>query len=142
MNDRHVSDFVAHDASTPWRSTGRDMPDILTAFLEASNVRLAELDSASAERALQSVVPRLKKARLSDAPDMLATFVRWAGATARVKNAEALAKEVERRGRELALEDQKQRQPVKNPGPEQGRNDPCSCGSGKKFKKCCGAGKA
>lgn len=23
---------------------------------------------------------------------------------------------------------------------EPGRNDPCSCGSGKKFKKCCGAG--
>ncbi len=21
-----------------------------------------------------------------------------------------------------------------------GRNDPCSCGSGKKYKKCCGAG--
>jgi len=26
---------------------------------------------------------------------------------------------------------------VKPPGP--GRNDPCPCGSGKKFKKCCGA---
>ena len=24
--------------------------------------------------------------------------------------------------------------------PEPGRNDPCPCGSGKKFKKCCGAG--
>ena len=24
-------------------------------------------------------------------------------------------------------------------GPKVGRNDPCSCGSGKKFKKCCGA---
>lgn len=24
--------------------------------------------------------------------------------------------------------------------PKQGRNDPCACGSGKKFKKCCGAG--
>jgi SEC-C motif-containing protein len=23
--------------------------------------------------------------------------------------------------------------------PKLGRNDPCSCGSGKKFKKCCGA---
>ncbi|MFT5430018.1 MAG: SEC-C motif-containing protein, partial [Myxococcota bacterium] len=23
-------------------------------------------------------------------------------------------------------------------GPKTGRNDPCSCGSGKKFKKCCG----
>lgn len=34
---------------------------------------------------------------------------------------------------------------VMNPRPEQrqvqkvGRNDPCPCGSGKKFKKCCGA---
>jgi uncharacterized protein YecA (UPF0149 family) len=24
---------------------------------------------------------------------------------------------------------------------EPGRNDPCSCGSGKKYKKCCGAEK-
>ena len=23
--------------------------------------------------------------------------------------------------------------------PKVGRNEPCSCGSGKKFKKCCGA---
>jgi uncharacterized protein YchJ len=22
--------------------------------------------------------------------------------------------------------------------PKQGRNDPCACGSGQKFKKCCG----
>jgi len=25
------------------------------------------------------------------------------------------------------------------PGPKVGRNDPCPCGSGKKYKKCCGA---
>ena len=25
------------------------------------------------------------------------------------------------------------------PGPKIGRNDPCPCGSGKKYKKCCGA---
>jgi SEC-C motif-containing protein len=25
-------------------------------------------------------------------------------------------------------------------GPKVGRNDPCPCGSGKKYKKCCGAG--
>lgn len=29
-------------------------------------------------------------------------------------------------------------QPVKRLEPKLGRNDPCSCGSGKKFKKCCG----
>ncbi|TDY65185.1 protein translocase subunit secA [Aminivibrio pyruvatiphilus] len=32
------------------------------------------------------------------------------------------------------------RQPVKK-GPKVGRNDPCPCGSGKKYKHCCGAGK-
>ncbi len=29
---------------------------------------------------------------------------------------------------------------VKRMEPKVGRNDPCHCGSGKKYKKCCGAG--
>jgi preprotein translocase subunit SecA len=29
--------------------------------------------------------------------------------------------------------------PVRNKGPRIGRNDPCTCGSGKKYKRCCGA---
>ncbi|MBI4806458.1 MAG: YchJ family protein [Desulfovibrio sp.] len=29
-------------------------------------------------------------------------------------------------------------EPVVASGPKVGRNDPCPCGSGKKFKKCCG----
>ena len=29
-------------------------------------------------------------------------------------------------------------QPVTRKSPKIGRNDPCSCGSGKKYKKCCG----
>ena len=28
--------------------------------------------------------------------------------------------------------------PIVNQQPKVGRNDPCPCGSGKKFKKCCG----
>jgi len=28
-------------------------------------------------------------------------------------------------------------QPIKRDTPKAGRNDPCPCGSGKKFKKCC-----
>jgi SEC-C motif-containing protein len=28
-------------------------------------------------------------------------------------------------------------EPVRNPLRELGRNDPCPCGSGKKYKKCC-----
>lgn len=31
-----------------------------------------------------------------------------------------------------------QKQPLKREGDKIGRNDPCSCGSGKKYKRCCG----
>ena len=34
--------------------------------------------------------------------------------------------------------EQKQSQTVRHEGPKIGRNDPCPCGSGKKYKKCCG----
>jgi hypothetical protein len=30
--------------------------------------------------------------------------------------------------------------PIRRTAPKVGRNEPCPCGSGKKFKKCCGAG--
>jgi preprotein translocase subunit SecA len=36
-------------------------------------------------------------------------------------------------------EEQQQRTVVRQ-SPKVGRNDPCPCGSGKKYKKCCGAG--
>jgi preprotein translocase subunit SecA len=29
---------------------------------------------------------------------------------------------------------------VRRAAPKVGRNDPCPCGSGKKYKKCCGLG--
>ncbi|MDB3958414.1 SEC-C metal-binding domain-containing protein, partial [Opitutales bacterium] len=32
--------------------------------------------------------------------------------------------------------------PVVRDAPKVGRNDPCPCGSGKKYKKCCGIGAA
>ena len=32
--------------------------------------------------------------------------------------------------------------PVVRDAPKVGRNDPCPCGSGKKFKRCCGSGVA
>lgn len=40
---------------------------------------------------------------------------------------------------EIAKAHKKSRTVVKEKEP--GRNDPCPCGSGKKYKKCCGAGK-
>ena len=42
----------------------------------------------------------------------------------------------EEKRKELYLEQKKSGTVVK--GPKIGRNDPCPCGSGKKYKKCCG----
>ena len=62
--------------------------------------------------------------------------------------------EARRRQRERALQEQHagvadvagvqpgqeaRSQTVRRQGPKVGRNEPCPCGSGKKFKKCCGA---
>lgn len=38
------------------------------------------------------------------------------------------------------LERRQKPEPVRREGPKAGRNDPCPCGSGKKYKHCCGAG--
>jgi preprotein translocase subunit SecA len=41
--------------------------------------------------------------------------------------------------REMSGEsEEKKQQPIVNKSSEVGRNDPCPCGSGKKYKKCCG----
>ncbi len=42
------------------------------------------------------------------------------------------------RGRD---EEKAAQQPLKREGEKVGRNSPCPCGSGKKYKKCCGRAK-
>ena len=44
---------------------------------------------------------------------------------------------VRREGRWYYLDGEHETETVRNENPKVGRNDPCPCGSGKKFKKCC-----
>jgi SEC-C motif-containing protein len=44
---------------------------------------------------------------------------------------------VRRDGRWYYLDGEHETDTVRKDGPKVGRNDPCPCGSGKKFKKCC-----
>jgi hypothetical protein len=41
-------------------------------------------------------------------------------------------------GEEADLEDEEPVQPIRRQAEKVGRNDPCPCGSGRKYKKCCG----
>ncbi|MDR0292259.1 MAG: SEC-C domain-containing protein [Elusimicrobium sp.] len=58
------------------------------------------------------------------------------------KNAKAMKKWVKEHEAELKQENAGPKiETVRKTGEDIGRNDPCPCGSGKKYKKCCGAGK-
>jgi len=68
--------------------------------------------------------------------------------TASVEQQELERRRRQRRGRvaftkanesAFAGGEEEQPKPVRHQGPRIGRNDPCPCGSGKKYKRCCGA---
>ncbi len=138
MTTPFIDAFLAADAGRPFAGIRKDAQDILAAFLESAARKPGDLDPASVEAALRSVIPRMKKQRLADAPPLFSSFIAFAGEKAGLKEAGPLAEEARMRAGELAKEDEKKRQPVKLEGPATGRNDPCTCGSGKKYKKCCG----
>src|SRR5208282_925119 len=61
-----------------------------------------------------------------------------------IKDRKAVEEWLKTHQKEIESGELEQSSPVAKPqtfvktGPEIGRNDPCSCGSGKKYKKCCG----
>ena len=84
------------------------------------------------ERVKAAVVERLFKVQLvRDAPMELPAVTAWADAR------ESRGELPQGLGRAAAPAPRPQA-PVRTPGGEKvGRNDPCPCGSGKKYKKCC-----
>ena len=69
--------------------------------------------------------------------DIRSNVVRYCMRVEIVEKREAPVKTTESRSEEAPT-----KQPIrKDPDKQVGRNDPCPCGSGKKYKKCCGADK-
>jgi hypothetical protein len=111
----------------------RGFPDDLWTQIHAGDVHLALSDHARAEQAFRDA---LMKARargdasgIADANDRLVRLL--AEQPGREQEANAAAQEMQRasraayRGSRVAV--------------KIGRNDPCPCGSGRKYKRCCGA---
>jgi preprotein translocase subunit SecA len=59
--------------------------------------------------------------------------------TAAIKEEAPAASEIERQQQAAiaGTEADKKLEPIRNREPRVGRNDPCPCGSGKKYKQCC-----
>ncbi len=138
MANKTVDAFLASEDGKAFGYMGKDAAEILAAFLGSSEREAGQLDQPAVDRALEWVVPRLKQVRLEDAPRLMGAFLEFAGRTESLKDAVGLADHARRRGADLAADDKDKRKPVVHAGPQVGRNDPCPCGSGKKYKKCCG----
>ena len=71
------------------------------------------------------------------APDLCAAFLGELEAQGRLAGGRSLGRFV--RALRAAFEERTADtvKPIRNPGRRIGRNDPCPCGSGRKYKKCC-----
>lgn len=104
--------------------------EMIVAFIDGLNASLAEpFDMESLTEDSQVCInidfEKLFKLMIEYKAEHLSTLPQWDG---------IFDEETRRR---LALEQKRSKTIVK--GEKIGRNDPCPCGSGKKYKKCCGA---
>nr|WP_294682254.1 SEC-C metal-binding domain-containing protein [uncultured Anaerotignum sp.] len=104
-------------------------PEMIVAFIDGLNASLAEqFEMATLTEETQVCInldfEKLFKLMVEYKAEHLFTLPQWDG---------IYDEETRKR---LALEQKKSKTVVK--GEKIGRNDPCPCGSGKKYKKCCG----
>jgi hypothetical protein len=138
-----VSDFLDSTASRVATGLVREYaPEVLTAFLEgaagARDVDPGEIEERDVKPGLLEGAARveLPASVLKDVPPLVAAFLGALEAEGRLAGGRALGQVA------LALapawmEASGPPKPYVRPGAPIGRNDPCPCGSGLKYKKCC-----
>jgi uncharacterized protein YecA (UPF0149 family) len=108
-------------------------PGDLWTQIHAGDVHLALSDLARAEQAFRAALAMARAhgdaSGTADADERLVRLL--AGQPRREQDANAAAQELQRASRAV---DGGSRVAVRI-----GRNDPCPCGSGRKYKRCCGA---
>jgi hypothetical protein len=139
-----VGDFCGSEAVRPFASGVREYaPELLTGFLvaacEGRDVEPEEIEEADVKPAL------LKLARLQlpasvkpEVPALCGAMLADLELQGRLGGGRVLGAYVRALKDAFAEAASGKPKPVKRPGSRIGRNDPCPCGSGKKYKKCCG----
>ena len=132
-----ISDWCLSDAARPFGPEAlRYAPLAMSAFLEAAcaarDVMPNELEPSDVQPGLNAVLKKKWPAAVeSRFGDMCASLLGYLETAGRLGGGGELAQLVRARGRQFTP------QTIVRPGAKVGRNDPCPCGSGKKYKKCC-----
>ena len=141
--DLWVSDFFDRPAAAEFAaSMGGQAPAILSAFLEAAchgGKAPADIEPADASHALLDHVASLDvPAPARDRiPALVAAFLQDLEDVGRLADGSGMAARV--RAAAGAFRERAAGRPpdLTRPAPKIGRNDPCPCGSGRKYKACC-----
>jgi hypothetical protein len=101
--------------------------DVAPADLAEGDLRPALVDGVGALELPRSVREAV--------PELCGAFLQELERQGRLAGGAGLARTVRALGR--AFRETYDPQPIRNPGAKLGRNDPCPCGSGRKYKQCC-----
>jgi hypothetical protein len=143
--DNWVSDFCQSDALAPFPGEVREnAAALLEGFMHAGcrvrGVAPTALEREDVKRALLESVARL--AMPDDVrphvPALCRAFLEDLQLRGRIGNGTSLGRYVGALRQAYLEASAAAPPPFQRPGDKIGRNEPCPCGSGKKYKKCCG----
>jgi hypothetical protein len=139
-----VADFEHGDALRSFGARTRELAGLLlarfhVAACDAHGSAPGELEERDVAAALHGALAKLEldDSVRRDAPELVAAYLSELERQGRLADGArlgAFARASRARFEETASGKSK---PFVRPGTEVGRNDPCPCGSGKKYKKCC-----
>ena len=139
-----VSDFCDTQALLQQPPLVREYaPEVLGAFLERAcaqrDVEPDEIEEADLKPALlEGVAPlALPASARAGLPELCAAFLGELEAQGRLGGGRTLGLYVRALQGVFVDAASGTTQPITSPGSKLGRNDPCPCGSGRKYKKCC-----
>jgi hypothetical protein len=138
-----VGDFCGSDAARSFSSGTREYaPELLTGFLlaalEVRGVEPEEIEEPDIKPALLKLAKLQLPASVKlEVPALCGAMLADLESRGRLGGGKVLGAYT--RALKEAFDDAAsgKLKPVKRPGSRIGRNDPCPCGSGKKYKKCC-----
>lgn len=138
-----VSDFLERPAARESAArVGPDAPALLVTFLEAAchgGTEPADIEAGEVAHALLDHVAGLAipPARIEAVPALVAELLRDLQEVGRLSGGRALAAQVRALAPAFRERASGRGRPDVRPAAKVGRNDPCPCGSGRKYKQCC-----
>jgi hypothetical protein len=139
-----VSDFCTSDEIARFSGTLREAaPQVLTTFLltacDVREVEPDEIEEADVREALVGKIARLDlpEAARREIPALCGAFLADLEQVGRLGGGRLLGAYVRALTDSFQEKATGKAKPITRPGSKLGRNDPCPCGSGKKYKKCC-----